>query len=151
MNQDPYTPNNENPSDNQNNNSYYNAQGPYFDPYASPMQRQSKAFSIASLVLGIVAIVCCCLSPVSLICAVLAIVFAVLHRRQVGFFEGMSIAGLVCGIIGAVLAIYLIVDSIMNPVVMDEAFWEEYYKMMDELMAEANGGTPAALRMLLGK
>ena len=145
MNQDPYTPYNGNSSDNQNSNYQ---QEPSFDPYAPPARKQSNAYAIASLVLGIVAIVCCCISELSLICSVLAIVFAVLSRRQTGFFDGMSTAGLVCGIVGAALAVFSIIESIVNPVVLDESFWQEYEKIMNDLMKEIEGAGAAALRFL---
>ena len=147
MNQNPYTPNNGDPSDNQNN-SYYGSGAPYGDPYVPPAQTESKGYAVASLVLGIVAIVCCCISELSLICSVLAIVFAVLSRRNAGYFDGKSTAGLVCGIVGAALAVYSIIDGILNPVVLDEKWLEEYMKMLEELMQEAGGEGTAAFRLL---
>lgn len=135
MNQSPYTPNGGAP-DNQNNDQSYYAP-PFTDPYTAPPQKQGKSFAVASLVLGIVSVVCCCFSAFSLICAVLAIVFAVLQRRRVGSFDGMSTAGLVCGIVSAALAVFSIISSLLNPVVLDESFWEMYYQMLEELQSQS--------------
>ena len=135
MNQEPYTPNNG--EENQNTQYGSNPQ-PYADPYAMPEKKPSKGFAVAALVLGIASLVCCCLSTFSLVCAVLAIVFAVVARRNIGYFDGMSTAGLVCGIVAAALAAFSIIGTILNPV--DEAMLEEYMKMLEEMMKEMEAG-----------
>ena len=63
---------------------------------------ESKGLSIASMVLGIVAVVLCCFGWVSIICAVLAIIFGVIGKKKGGV--GMAKAGLILGIIA--LAVY---------------------------------------------
>lgn len=124
---------------------------PQNNPYMMPPeQKQSKGFAIASLVLGIVSIVCCCLEVVSVVCSILAIVFAVLSRRQLGEFHGMAIAGLICGIVGLALAVYSIVDGILNPVTDAESseFWEEYWKMVEDMINQNGEPTPSLFRLL---
>ena len=61
--------------------------------------------------------------------------------------NGMALAGLICGIIGAVISVYFIVDGILNPVDLD-TFWEEYYAMLEELMNGSEGGGEALFRAL---
>ena len=141
MNQEPYTPNEE-----QGGAPYT----PNCDPYMMPPeQKQSKGFAIASLVLGIASIVCCCLDVVSVVCAILAIVFAVLSRRQLGEFHGMAIAGLICGIVGLALSVYLIVDGILNPASdVDPEIWEQYFKMLEDMMNQSGAPTPSVFRLL---
>ena len=125
MYQEPYTPNQGDP---------YGGNPPYDTPFATPERKQSKSFSTAALVLGILAIVCCCFSELSLILSALAIVFAVLGRRRLSAFDGMCTAGLICGIIGAAMAAYSIISGILNPV--DEAELEAYIKMLEEMLKE---------------
>ena len=108
-------------------------------------QTRKNGFSIAALVLGIVSIVCCCISYLGLICATLAIIFAILDKKQNSSMNGMALAGLICGIIGAVIAVFTIVDGILNPVELDEAFWEEYFQMLEEMMNSVEGDTGEAL------
>lgn len=60
-------------------------------------QNEGKGLSIASMVLGIVSVVLCCLWYVSLPCAILAIIFGVIGMKRDG--KGMAIAGLVLGIV----------------------------------------------------
>lgn len=142
MNQEPYTPNDE------RDGAPYT---PSYDPrMMPPEQKQSMGFAIASLVLGIVSIVCCCLEVVSVVCSILAITFAVLSRRQLGEFHGMAIAGLVCGIIGLAVAVYFIVDGILNPVTDTDAneFLDEYMKWLEELMNQNGEPTPSIFRLL---
>ncbi len=59
------------------------------------------AFSIASMILGIISITCCCLAGVPIVLAVLAVVFSSLRMSQSP--NGFSVAGLVTGIIGLIL------------------------------------------------
>jgi membrane-bound ClpP family serine protease len=74
------------------------------------MDDNKNGFAVASLVLGIVAVCCCCFSGLSLVLAVLAIVFAVLSRKNPAK-KGLGTAGLVLGIIAAVIAIVSIIIS----------------------------------------
>lgn len=67
--------------------------------------KDKKGFSIAALVLGIVAIVLCCIWYISIPCGILAIVFGILGIKSSK--RGMSIAGLVTGAIGLIVAIII--------------------------------------------
>lgn len=65
------------------------------------METEKKGLSIASMVLGIVALVCCCIWYISIPCSILAIVFAIIGKKKGG--KGMATAGLVLGIISVAL------------------------------------------------
>lgn len=69
---------------------------------------KSRGWSVASMVLGIISVVCCCVGWIGFITSVLAIVFAVVSRVNLKYFDGMSIAGLVLGIFGLVMGIMMI-------------------------------------------
>lgn len=58
---------------------------------------EKKGLSIASMVLGIISLVLCCIIYISVPCALLAIIFAAAGMKKGG--KGMAIAGLVLGII----------------------------------------------------
>ena len=68
---------------------------------------ESKGLSIASMVLGIVAVVLCCFVYISVPCAILAIIFGIVGMKKGG--RGMGIAGLVLGIIAIALWLLAIV------------------------------------------
>lgn len=109
----------------------------------------SQSFGIASLVLGIVSVVCCCLGPVGLVLSVLAIVFCVLDCRRQQRFTGMSIAGLVLGIIGIVLGIYMTISYAQVAGAMNDPRFAEamnrlyagdmdgYERIMNEILSQA--------------
>ena len=66
--------------------------------------QETKGFSIASMVLGIVSLVLCCFIYISLPCAILAVIFGIVGMKKGG--KGMGIAGLVLGIVTlAILAL----------------------------------------------
>jgi hypothetical protein len=74
----------------------------------------------ASLVLGILSLPSCCCWPVGLVCAILAIVFGGWAARDIAAglidpaAEGKAKAGRICGIIGLILAIIMLVCGIIN-------------------------------------
>lgn len=68
----------------------------------------NKGMAIASMILGIVAIVLSCIWYISVIAGIVSIVLAVLYNKQNGKC-GMTTAGIVCSIIGIVLAVLLII------------------------------------------
>ncbi len=88
-------------------------------------------YSIASLVLGICAIVfgCCC-TYLGIILGALAIGFSILYRSGSGAFDGKSMAGLICGIVGVVFAVISIIIS--------QVFAEAYQQILDEYMKLLN-------------
>ena len=99
---------------------------------------RSRGWSVASMVLGILSVICCCITYGGLIMGLLAIVFAVVSRRNLGYFDGMAIAGLVLGIIGAVFGIMTIISDIYlsaNP-----ELFENYLKYLESLEANLEGG-----------
>lgn len=75
-------------------------------------KKDRKGFCIASMVLGIVALVFFCIWYVSIPCAILAIIFGILGIKTAT--RGMAIAGLVTGSIGLAISIILIVFIIIG-------------------------------------
>lgn len=73
----------------------------------------SNGTAIASLVLGIVSILATCFSPlVAIIAAIIGIVLSVNAKKNYGP-SGFSKAGMVCSIIGIVLAIIMVIIGIV--------------------------------------
>ena len=70
-------------------------------------EKDKKGFSIAALVLGIIAIVCCCVWYISIPCGILAIIFGIVGIKSSK--KGMSIAGLITGSIGLIISIIMFV------------------------------------------
>ena len=75
---------------------------------AAPAQK--KGLSIASMILGIVAVVCGCIWYISIPCGILAIVFGIVGKKKGG--RGMATAGLVLGIIAIALYVLLILCGV---------------------------------------
>ncbi|MBO5373656.1 MAG: DUF4190 domain-containing protein [Lachnospiraceae bacterium] len=71
----------------------------------------SKGMAIASMILGIVSLVLSCVWYVSLITGIVSIVLAVMYNKKNGKC-GMTTAGIVCSVIGMILAVVLIVLSV---------------------------------------
>lgn len=74
----------------------------------TPGGADKNGMAVASLVLGIIAVCCCCVPGLSLVLGILAIVFSILSRKNPAK-GGLKTAGLILGIIAAVLAIVSII------------------------------------------
>lgn len=88
---------------------------------------KTLGWSVASMVVGIVSVVCCCFGWSGIVLGIGAVLLSIVSRKTLGYFDGMSIAGLVLGIFGLVFGIAMIAGTYMIP----EEFWEEYYKELE--------------------
>ena len=107
----------------------------------APVSRAHKGLSIASLVLGILSVCscCCCCGAFffPLIFGIVSVVLAILARvkspdKKMG---GMAIAGLILGVVGILLAIFLLLVTLvlLSP---DSEFWVEYEMLMREELGD---------------
>ncbi len=71
-------------------------------------ERKEDALAITSLVLGILGL-CCCGLPTG----IAAIICALVDRSRRGRFEGLGLAGFICGIIAAVMALFSYVYTLV--------------------------------------
>lgn len=108
----------------------------YGDPYAGSYGPPAKknGFGITALVLGIVGLLFSWVPVFGLVLAILAIVFAVLGRGRVKRREadngGLAIAGLVTGIIGALIGAVVLVVLV---------FFVDEISDFSECVADAGG------------
>ena len=68
---------------------------------------EKKGLSIASMVLGIVAVVFTCIWWISIPCSILAIIFGIIGKKKGG--KGMAKAGFILGIIAIALYVLLVI------------------------------------------
>ena len=120
---------------NQNSNSSYNEEEYAFQTLMRNGRPKTVAWSVASLIAGIVSVVCCSLGWTGIILGALAVIFAILSRRMLGYFDGRSIAGLVLGIFGFVFGVAIVIAINSLP----PEFWEEYYKQFEDIYGNGNG------------
>ena len=77
---------------------------------------KSLGWSIASIVLGIISVLYGFIGWIGIIIGAAAICFAVISRVRLGYFNTMSVAGLILGIFGMVFGIsYLLFTVIFGP------------------------------------
>lgn len=119
--------------DNNNNISFEDLTGT--SPSSQAPKKQNNGFAIASMVLGIISVLCCCIDYVSIVIAVIAIVFFAVDRKTNGKSSGMAIAGLVLGIFGIASGVL----SIFSSIILNNAFPELesiYNSMFESLYGE---------------
>ena len=100
-------------------------------------RRKTYGWSVASLVCGIISVVCCCIGYGAVVLGILAVVFSILSRKNLGYFDGMAIAGLVLGIVGFILGAAILLSTYF----IDEEFLEEYQKYLEQYLEEMEGSS----------
>lgn len=87
-----------------------------------PMPQGSQAKAIASMVLGILSIIFCCIYTwVALVLAIVGLVLAILSKKNNEPGKGFATAGLVCSIIGLAIAIISIIIAIVFVSILGES------------------------------
>lgn len=101
--------------DNMNNNVYaqYTVQ-----------KKKRNGMAVASMVLGIISLVMCCIIYVSMPCAVLSIILGAVSLRKGK--NGMAVAGIILGAIAMVIAILVFTLMIVGIIVYLETNGIEY-------------------------
>ncbi len=138
--------NNEEFKNDQNNdtfseNDFYQSEASANEDISGVVENLSKPrsmiYSIVSLVTGIVSIlICCCGGWFGLGLGTIAVVFSVVSRRHLGYFDGLSIAGLVLGICGAVFGAATVVAGFLIDSGIMAAYLEQFFL---DLEAETGG------------
>lgn len=96
-------------------------------------QSKNMGWSVASMILGIASVVSGGFGIAGLITGILAIVFAGISRKRLGYFNGKAVAGLILGIFGAVFGIVLmVVNSLMA-----EDFFERFFNIIEDASESA--------------
>ncbi len=119
----------------QNNSNYYQNEQDYaFQMLTRNGKPKTRGWAVASMVLGILSVVCCCFGWSGILMGAGAVILAIVSRRNLGFFDGMTIAGLILGIFGFVFGATILIYTYTLP----PEFWEEYFKELEN-MSDANG------------
>lgn len=80
--------------------------------YQTPTPTQDgPGFGIASMVLGIVALVLCCIPGISIICSIISIILGRIGHSGDSTGKGMATAGIVCSIISLILCVIMFILS----------------------------------------
>lgn len=91
----------------------YGAQGMYQPPYQQPQTPPAQGLAIASLILGIVSIPLGLFFSIGgLICAIIGLVLAAMAKKR-GNLSGIRTGGLICSIIGLILSIFICIITII--------------------------------------
>lgn len=93
-----------------NNNDYYQ-QTPYYEQKTVPVKESNGniGFAIASMICGILSLLCCCLTGINAVFAIAAIILGIVSIYNKYDGRGMAIAGIVTGCIALVFFVILIV------------------------------------------
>ena len=129
-----------NGSDNGQNNNQggFNNQGEPNYAYRTVMNPRPKtmAWSVVSLIFGIIATVCCCFGWSGMVLGVISVVAAVISRKKLGYFDGLSIAGLVLGIFGFCIGAVMLIGMNSLP----DEFWDDLYKGLEDGYEQGTNG-----------
>ena len=77
-----------------------------FSLYDKSGRQKSLGFAVAATVVGILSLLLCAFGWTGIIFGISAIVFAVIARIKIGYFNVLIIIGIVTGIFGTVLGVF---------------------------------------------
>ena len=120
-----------------NDNNQFQGGNGYSYRAVMDVKSRNRGFAVASMILGIISIVCCCSYYVGLTAAVLSIVFAVVSRVRMGYFDGFAVAGLITGIIGVVFGVALLVVDLVFIEALEEYIRTNYPDIYEEAFKNA--------------
>ena len=128
-----------------NNNGYQNEEESGEQEYAfQTLNRRGRpktlGWSLASLIMGIVAAATSVFGWSSLILGIAAIAFAIVSRKVLGYFDGKSMAGLILGIFGGVFGAVMIAYTFTIGEEENLYIWESIKQMFEE-MENAGAGS----------
>lgn len=96
----------------------------------------SQALAIVSLVLGILSLLCCCCRWAGVVMSIAAIVCGIIvlvnHKRG----KGMAIAGIVCGGIGVLVALTLIIISASSLAMLNNLDYSDIDSLVESLIED---------------
>ena len=105
----------------------------YYEVFENSSSK-NMGWSVASMILGIASVVSGGFGLAALITGILAIIFAVISRKKLGYFNGKAVAGLILGIFGAVFGIVLIIVNSL----MAEDFFKQFFEIIEDA-SESSG------------
>ena len=136
-----YTQPNGNEQEGQYKSPQYTAQqmnGTEQNPYGTVPQQDTSAgaMAVVSLILGILSIISCCVG-IGVIFGIVAIILGGISLSK-GRGKGVSIGGLVTGIVGTIFSIIMIIYFIfigigVSATMQDPEFMQEYEAIMDSI------------------
>ena len=97
---------------------------------------KTMGWSLASLILGIASVSSGLFGWSGVIFGILAIVFSLLAKRNLGYFDGMAVAGIVLGIFGLVFAIGILIAVEIIPA----EYFEEFFETIPSDSSTTNPG-----------
>lgn len=131
------TPMSENYNENEqkNNGTQNEEQNEYVYKSVMDGKAKSRVWSVASLIVACVSVLCCCAPWCAVVFGVFGIVFAIISRNSIGYFDGLAIAGLIVGIFGVVFGVGgFVLDYLVQNTDIFADFIAEYEKMYGEIL-----------------
>lgn len=94
---------------NQNSSSVF-----YTNQNYEEIPEEGKGFSVASIILSILSLLCCCVPGFGLMIGILGLIFGILGvKKQNNPLSGLAIAGIIVSIIGILVGIYYLIYFII--------------------------------------
>ena len=119
-------------------NEFYTQQDSSYN-FTPPPVQQPNGYATAALILGIISVVLCSCSCISIVTAVLAIVFAVLSRKGQPM-QGKALGGMICGIVALVMVVLSIAALVfMYAETNSEDMMEFYEQFYGDMYTEDTG------------
>lgn len=116
---------------------------PFSQKPTPPTPQKPNNFATLSLVAGIFALISCCFPPLQLLLGAAAIMLAIVSKKG-GPFPGMSVAGLILGILSVICSILMFINFVITMQLMQDPanaeivkqVMEQYQNLFDSIQAQ---------------
>lgn len=128
-----------------NDENYINEEDYAFQTLMRNGKPKTLSMSLASLIIGVLSLTFGFLGWSGIILGATAVVLSILSRRRLGYFDGMSVGGLILGIFGFVFGVSIIiaVNFLITEEMLDE-FFEQFKQQFEENTPSDTPGGPGS-------
>lgn len=108
---------------------FENGNQPYYTQgNGQEVPKESQTLAIVGMVLGILSLLCCCVTYLSIVLAVVSLVLSIVSIVQKKPGKGMAIAGIVCSAVALVIGVVAIILSFAVFDSLTESDWQQIIK-----------------------
>lgn len=126
---------------NEHNNNFYQNSGGSSDNYTYTVltRPKSRVWSVLAIMSSMIGLFCCCSTGyIGLGLGILGIIFAIISRKSLGYFDTTSIFAIIFGIFGIVISAAILLFSyalLTNPELQE--LFESYLEYYEQSFGEA--------------
>lgn len=91
---------------------------------------KTMAYAVIALLSGILSVLCCCTGFGGLFFGIVSVVFVIISKKHLGYFDTKATIGLIFAIFGLLFSVFELIMTFT--VLNNEAYWAEILEMLEQ-------------------